>query len=216
MGTRNGPVKSRKKAEMGTATYDALTFMKATLRNTPGAVEDVKAAAELAKAQCENIGLVSGGLWDEHGVSWLIQLYNTYVQIVEVGPPVEVPVTEPETDIPSGIRDSFPPEGTLEDSTGETPPAPFKTPNTKVLARALAERFTLHDGTRSTQKAIGLWTRKEIMDSVGYKSRAIEGRTFVMNAWITLAGMLPYNDSIVHDFVTEEQLEQLGLRGDDD
>lgn len=207
---RNGPVRTRKAAELGTATFEALSFMKEYLKNTPGEIEDVRAAAENAKRRCENIGLVNGRLWDEHGVSWLIQLYTNFVQVGPDQPPVVVRPTP--TPIPGGIAGSFGGDDTSPDES----PAPFPPVETTVLKGKLAARFTLHTGDTSTQKAIGLWTKSEILASIGYKQAVIDGRVFVLNAWITLAGMLPDDDSIVHEYVSEEQLAALGLRGSDD
>lgn len=218
---RNGPVRNKQAAVLGTGTYDALLFMKEYLRaNTPdGAAEDVRGAAEYAKTKCENLGLAYGKLWDEHGVSWLIGLYNAFVLITDTPDPVVVtlpPVVVSET-IRRQIDEDSQPGPTTDDGdfSGPDPIPPFEPVEKKTLINALATRYILNNvgGPTSQAKAIGLWSKREIRANCEFKQTIINGKSTVLDEWLRLMERLPNEDSVVHEFVTEDELATFRLRG---
>ena len=206
---RSGLVRSRRIAAQGTGTWAIINIMNTYLLANPG---DVDEAARVAQNKGRNLGLALP-VWDEHGDETCKMLYNRYIQPYEQTP----------REVPQDIRDRYPnphatptpepePEREGEEPTGFVPPEPTLRPPEIVMGAAAMKYYLATEGGKpSQQREIGLWSHEDILAKVGFFESIISGNTRSLEAWGKLADMVP-SGCIVKDFVTNEQLEELGLK----
>ena len=206
--SRSGAVLTRRIAEQGTGTWAILQIMNKYLLDNPG---DVDGAAREAQTKGRNLGLANP-VWDEHGDETCKLLYNRYIQ----------PYEEKAREVPPDVRDKYPnphrPLTSQPEREGEeapptfTPPEPEATVPEIVMGAAARKYYLATEGGKpSQQREIGLWSHEDILAKIGVFENIISGNTRSLEAWVKLAGLVPPG-RIVKDFVTNAQLEELGLK----
>ena len=203
----NSKVKSGKKADPGTATFDLITFMNDAIEAagaSPEHGDDVQAAAVIAKQRLENIG-ADRLLWEEHGLSWVVSLYTMYMVYNPDQKPVKQPVGAKGggTPIPGGIRGSFGDTGVTE-----TPP------DAPTVTGAAAHKYFTHV-KRSMAKALYYLSHDEIAANLEVRTRNLTGRNHIAEEWQRLLDKVPQGMA-VYQCLTPEELEAFDLRGDFD
>jgi len=207
--SRSGAVLTRRIAEQGTGTWAILEVMRKYLLDNPG---DVDEASRVAQSKGRNLGLPNP-VWDEHGDEICKLLYNRYVQ----------PYEEKAREVPKGLRDKYPnphlpPTPPKPERDGEEAPPDFIPPEPEdrkpeIVMGAAARKYYLatEGGKPSQQREIGLWSHEDILAKIGVFENIISGNTRSLEVWVKLAGLVPPG-CIVKDYVTNAQLEELGLK----